>query len=365
MADCAVSKHQKPSNEVQMKSKSLLNPVRRYLPVSSVLFGVVFIASCLHGQVANRPKPEQSLRTYIPESSENTARGVPALFETWGITLPHWSGQALIGAQDNPSNGPLIYTIDKDGRRNQFSFMIPDSGIIFINDFAIRSDGTVALVGGASTRDSRVGSFVALVSPDRKSQTITRTWPYVPHQVAFIPDGSMWTVGYTFHDTEDRLVKLNVMSHYDRGGKLLGSFQLTARAKFGPRNSAADHSFLRTSSDRMGWLSNGLEYIEFSFDGRELQRYGGPEVPDVSEANRLASFALSAGGQVVFGTILKAKRETWELDREKRLWAPISIQDETLPKWGSLLGFDGTILVITGQLHELRRYKPEIQINTH
>src|SRR5258708_689291 len=173
-------------------------------------------------------------------------------------------------------------------------------------------DGTVAIAGGAVSGDSKAGSFLALIPPDRKHQTVVRTWPYVPWEVAFVPDGSLLTVGYTFHDTEDRIVKPNIMAHFDSAGKLLASFPIAAKAQFGFGQPAAlQHSFLRISSDRIGWFTNGMEYIEFSFDGRELGRYDGPDVTDPVDAVRRASFALSDDNEVFYGLILDAKRKTW------------------------------------------------------
>ena len=303
----------------------------------------------------------QSPRMYVADKYEHR---IPALFEMTGSVMPRWSGRALIGIQDNESSGPLIYTIDKDGRKDRFSFAIPDAGVIYMHGFAMSSDGTVALVGGASSGDSRVSSFLALVSPDRKRQTVVRTWPYVASEVVFVPDGSMWTVGYTFHDTEDRIVKPNTLSHFDSAGKLLASFEVTAKSRGGNGRTAANNSFLRASHDRMGWFTNGMEYIEFSFDGKERDRFDGPEAGDVMAAIRRASFALSDDSEVLFGTILNDRRSTWALDREQRRWVPVQFQDASLPDWGYLLGFDGRTLVSTGRFREMRRYLPSPQTNT-
>lgn len=94
----------------------------------------------------------QALRTYAPE---NYGHRTPALFELTGSVRPHWSGQALVGVQDNDSSGPLVYLIDRQGRRDHFSFTFPDAATISIYDFSTSPDGTMALVGSASTADSR------------------------------------------------------------------------------------------------------------------------------------------------------------------------------------------------------------------
>jgi hypothetical protein len=319
----------------------------------------------------------QSLRTFTAESADGSARRIPAIFDVTGTLPPHWSGQSLIGVQDNNTAGPEIYLVDREGWRDHFSFTISDAAVINVHGLATSSDGTVAITGGAVSGDSRGGSFLALVAPDRKHQTIVRTWPYVAWDVTFVPDGSLWTVGYTLHETETRIVKPNLMSHFDRSGRLHTSAEVDAQSRFGPSQSAAiQHSFLRASYDRIGWFTNGLEYIEFSFDGRELGRYRGPEVPDSKEAALWGSFALSEGNEVLFNTVLftripgsggrrTAKRATWTLNRMERQWVPVSIEDSTLAVDAGVLGFDDGILVTAGARHEMRRYKPTGPATNH
>jgi hypothetical protein len=311
--------------------------------INNLLICPLLLANSIHAQ---------SVRTYVPESADPTARGIPAMFEMIGTLPPHWSGQALIGVRDNNSNGPLIWLIDREGRRDSFSFLIPNAAIVNVHGLAISSDGTVAIIAGGVIGDSRA-SVLAIVPPDRQRQTLVRTWPYVAWTVAFAPDGSVWTVGNTFHDTEDRLVKRNIMSHFDGAGKVLESFEV--KSKLGPGREAAQNSYLRTSADRLGWFTRGMEYIEFSCDGREIGRYDGPGVDAFMIRSNLA---LSNGNEALFGTILDAKRKTWQLDRGRRRWIPVEFQDESLPAWGYLLGFDGQSAVVTGKLHEMRRFRP-------
>jgi hypothetical protein len=335
--------------------------------IIEILVGVVVVGNL-------QPQP---LRTFTAESVDRSARRIPAIFDVTGTLPPHWSGQSLIGVQDNNTAGPLIYLIDREGRRDHFSFTISDAALINVHGLASLSDGTVAITGGAVSGDSRAGSFLALVGPDREYQTVVRTWPYVAWDVTFVPDGSLWTVGYTLHETETRIVKPNVMSHFDRNGRLLTSAELNAQSRFGPSQSAAlQHSFLRASSDRIGWFTNGLEYIEFSFDGREIDRYQGPEVPDFKEAALWGSFALSDGNEVLFNTVLftrisgvggrrTAKRATWTLDRKERQWVPVDIEDSTLAADAEVFGFDNGFLVTAGALHEMRRYKTTRMVANH
>ena len=296
-------------------------------------------------------------RKYFADTVERASR-VPAIFDMSGTLLPHWHGQALVGVEANQSQAPLIYRIDEAGRRDQFSFTIPDAAILYVHGLAIGSGGTVAIAAGAVDSDSKVRSFLAVVPPDRNAQIVVETTPYVAWDVTFVPDGSLWTVGYTFDHARKRYVEPNVMAHFDGTGKLLTSFPVVAKARFGPGKPAAlQHSFLRISDDRMGWFTNGLEYIEFSFDGRELTRYEGPHVKDPLETALWSSFALSPNNEVILASKHDEKRQTWQLDRDNARWIPVQFEDEGLPAWGRVLGFDGHTLVLTGTFHEFRRYR--------
>jgi hypothetical protein len=188
---------------------------------------------------------------------EHSARGIPASFDMTGPLPAHWSGSALIGVEDNHSSAPVIFLIDKDGRRDQFSFSLPDAETVYVHGLAMSSSGRVAIAGGAVSGDSRAGSFLALVAPDRESQRVVRTWPYVA-----------WEVEVLFSTIENASI-------------------------------AAEHA----------------------------------------------------------AAPLKSSRKTWVLDRETRRWVQLQIQDDTLPGWSTVLDFDGQTLAVTGNFHEIRRYK--------
>jgi hypothetical protein len=49
-----------------------------------------------------------------------------------------------------------------------------------------------------------------------------------------------------------------------------------AKARAAAGNEADSPSRLVSSNDRVGWMTNGSEYIEFSLDGTILQRFDGP-----------------------------------------------------------------------------------------
>ena len=74
--------------------------------INKLLTFVLFQATFIQGQ---------SVRTFAPDTVERSSHRVPAIFDMTGTLMPHWTGQTLIGVQDNNSNGPLIYLIDRNG----------------------------------------------------------------------------------------------------------------------------------------------------------------------------------------------------------------------------------------------------------
>src|SRR5579859_2658265 len=96
------------------------------------LFGIAWLAaSCLHGQVA----PEQPKRTFTHERDVQTY----SVFQE----EPRWDGGFLVGVTGNHSNGPVIYTIDREGRKEETLFALKDAALIHVIDVAASSRGEI------------------------------------------------------------------------------------------------------------------------------------------------------------------------------------------------------------------------------
>jgi hypothetical protein len=299
----------------------------------------------------------QPIRKYVPDNPDRGTSRIPAIFEMSGAVLPQWQGDALIGVDHDMTAAPMIYTIDRSGRKDTFTLEIPSSHRANVHGYAVATDGAIAVVGVALIENSEPASFLAIVPPDRKTQLIVRTEPYAPWNVTFVPDGSIWTTGYVFDREHMRSIGPDIVVHFDRDGKEFSRFPILAKARFGTGASPSlQFSHLRASSDRIAWFTNGLEYIEFSFDGRELARYPGPGVENPDEVAKWSGFGLSADNHVVYGATIDKRLHVWELDHEKRQWALVQVEDNDLSHISRLLGLDGRILVISGKPHEFRRY---------
>jgi hypothetical protein len=134
-----------------------------------------------------------------------------------------------------------------------------------------------------------------------------------------------------------------VLKRFDSSGKLLATTPVQAKACPHLDPDAAHQSLMKSSKDRVGWLTNGHEYIEFGLDGRELGRYQPPPgpTPDVFDA----TLALSEDNEVLVGTRDGEVRKVWWLDREERSWKPVDLPGAKLTPW-ALLGFDGDRVVV-------------------
>lgn len=257
----------------------------------------------------------------------------------------------LVGYNHNHSSSPIIYTIDRDGRRDETLFTFSDAGLMNLVDVAASRTGEIAVIGSAYTSDGRATTFVARIATDRQHQTITRTWPYCPMVVTFAPDGTLWTIGHSKDNDNTTVLAYNVLQRFDASGRMLGSTSLPVKG-----NRTQETSGLRSSRDRVGWLTRDGEYLELSLNGSEMARYDGPEVASDLD---ITGLAMSDDNDVVIGRFGHGKADFLALDRETRSWSQLSLPKEYVPIWAGVHGFDGTNLVTNSKNGTLRRFRPQ------
>ncbi len=256
--------------------------------------------------------------------------------------VPEWNGSLLVGCDPCQAREPILYMIDRQDRRDELVFELPGSGYIYVGGIGSGPDGALVVVGFGMSDDSRMASFIAWISPDRKRQIVTRTWPYLPFKVTVATDGTIWTVGPVRNGYNTATPDPNVIRHYDSSGHLLASASVNARPD-GNLVEVSSASRLMASSDRIGWLTGGCEYIEFSFDANELGRYNCPS--GMLDGTDMDGVALSAGNSVVLGGKRNTPFAPLELNRAKRTWEPVPVPTDAARNWHLILGFDGLSLV--------------------
>jgi hypothetical protein len=268
----------------------------------------------------------------------------------WG-SPPRWEGNGLIGYVQNHTSAPVVFTIDREGRRDETLLRFPDVSLMNLVDISASRGGEIAVIGSAYTSDGRSTAFVGRVSADRQHQTVTRVWPYCPMAVTFAADGTIWTIGHLKDDENTTIRAYSVLRRFDASGRMLGSTNVSLAER-----TTQGLSHLRSSTDRVGWLTHGLEYIEFSLDGNEIARYDRPE--GASDRN-ITGLAISDENEVVIGRFGHENTGLLVLDRSSRTWNALSVPKEQVPSWVDVKGFDGKMLVTTTRNGTIRRFTPE------
>lgn len=306
--------------------------------------GILFLLSSLAAGLLYGQLPAQH-RALISEG-ETQIQGAPI------YSVPRWKGSRLVGCDQCQSRGPILWTVDRQGRREEIVFEVPESGYISAWDIASGPDGALAVVGYAMSNDSRLADFVAWISPDRKRQIITRVWPYHPYAVTVAPDGTIWTVGPVKHEDSTVDLHANVLRHYDPSGRLLATVTVRGTRRYNGLARVAPASALMASNDRIGWLTNACEYIEFSFSAVEMGRYTCPN--GILDGQTVGGVALSSANDLVVGGRRSGPLAPLELDRATRTWIPVPAPAGFHNVYG-ILGFDVLTLVTYPEAFKLAR----------
>jgi len=273
-------------------------------------------------------------------------------------TMPKWRGKLLLRVEKNDTKAPVIDALDRDGYHEDILFDIPDSSLVGVTGTGASSDGSIVVGGYAFSADSRRASLIAWIAPDRQRRTVIRTVPFEATAVTLAADGTIWAVGNTWDNVKRANNTKNVIQRYDTAGKLLSSLkvvELESPARI--HGDANERSYLMASRDRVGWFTNSNQYIEFSLDGIELNRFDGPT--GIEDSTPPDGVALSDANDLVVGRKVGKGRgtELLVLDRPTREWVPISVPGQKPGAWLAVFGFDGTTLVASptsGKLLRLR-----------
>ncbi len=267
-----------------------------------------------------------------------------------------WSGDRLAGCDFCAGGGPVLWAVDRQGNRKSVAFKIPGAGYIGVHDVAAGPDGSFSAVGLAISDDSRMSSFIAWIAPDMDRQVLIQTSPYSPHVITVAPDGSVWTMGEMLNDRH-RLVIPNVLRHYSQSGQLLASTRVErVKMSGGGGYNVSGISTLMMSNDRIGWLTETCQYIEFSLDAVQMGSYGCPN--GIKHIIEIAGVGLSTAGDLLVQPEWSTPLAPLQLDRATGAWKAVPVLKDAR-KTHMMLGFDGLTLVTsaaTPQGASMRRY---------
>lgn len=217
----------------------------------------------------------------------------------------------------------------------------PDGGRIHNAD--IHPDGSVVIATEREEWPSEVGG-VSIFNPDGSLAGRIATGPYVPSQVCFAPDHSIWTLGSEDwrrlsggnRDRRD-LLDYFLLRHYSSGGALLGEYfsrsQFPADINTDPGRIFVGFGGLRIANGRIGavlWNAgkdNQHLWLEADLDGKETGRWSVPSGAKPSAMTESGSIYAQGHG-------------LWALDRASGSWRSVP-----QPSNDKLLGAEGNTLV--------------------
>jgi len=273
--------------------------------------------------------------------------------QTWRA-IPVFGGGVLLGYEKNETAGPIIYTVDRDGRPDEMMFQIPDGQLIQIMNLAASAAGELAIIGDVLNSRGTGTTFLARISADRKKQTVTQLFPYLPKIVSFAPGGEIWTIGNLSNAQNTRDIADHVLRRFDLAGRMIDSRALQISGE----NGGESVSRMQSSLDRVAWLTKPGEYIEFAPNGSEIGRYAGPRGVDRPFGSEWSgrSLAISEKNDVFVGIYSNGISEIYLLDREARSWIMTPVPKFDTPiAMHRLLGFDGEVLVTVFDNGKVRR----------
>jgi hypothetical protein len=277
-------------------------------------------------------------------------------YQDVGVTTtgrwPRLHNGLLAGCDVYCEGAPILSLTDKLGSRQTVNLNIPGSDYVYVRDVAAGADNSLVAVGVALSGDSRTGTFIAWISPDRARQTITRTWPYSPFAVAVAADGTIWTAGSVM--TQSGLyLNPNVIRHYTSSGQLLASTIVSGARQHNGMWDGSHDSRLMVSGDRVGWFTEACQYFEFSLDDVQLGRY---DCPPGMSITQVGGIALSSADDVLIATKQVAPLTVVALDRSTGNWQQVVIQPDSGKQPKHVYGFDGLTLVTNANSNQVRRY---------
>jgi hypothetical protein len=236
----------------------------------------------------------------------------------------------LMLAYDQDVQPPVVTIFGSDGREvTQASIAVPDAARVWIHSVAAAPDGRTAVGGVAMKADGSVASFLAWLTQRGGIERMVRTSPLTPRRLSFASDGTLWAA--VLGPSEGKNVQPHdVLLHYDKSGKLMGSFLRSTEFTRYSQEEPAEDSFLTASEDKVGFYSaSARAYVELDVSGAVLGRWSG--LP----SDR--SLVVTGAGMVRGGiTYLSARRaipgkpgytaaEYFVLNREPGTWTRVDV----------------------------------------
>ncbi len=270
-------------------------------------------------------------------------------FTAGGTFNPFVSAGAILIVKHNQSDAPELVRFGFNGEFERIPLAIAGAHRLTIYAVSSNADGAVAASGSALSDEGGGKCFLLRIQRDRKQQLVKWVTDGAPQVVALPPDGTLWSIGPARDGTGGW--RQNVLKRFDRDGSEIDSRVVKARGKVihgddpgvdKPRDATV-FSSLRASNDRVGWMTNGNEYIEFDLEGREVLRLDGP-----ANESTYGVMAYGSNSEVVMTAIQNQRPTYWTLDRPGLRWVRAMLEGPDLrDPVLLLLGFERQTLAAT------------------
>lgn len=272
-----------------------------------------------------------------------------------GKPMPVWNGGAFLAVDAFSSSNPVINVLNMHGAQiGSVSITIPESKLTAVRCVARGDDGTIVAGGWTSSVDGRTASILAVVSPDG-AVSISRTDPFQANQLTFAQDGSIWAQGFIGRNPE-RIVDADpahgIIRHFDRAGKMTGSFLPEAKLNNRLREM---RGYLAVAAGRVGWISwvesayGGIVaggYVEIATDG-SLRELPLPVMVDIR------GFTITNTGIPMADVVTERPNSghpqrsgMMSLNRETATWEAVDMPGSTSMTGKTLIGGSGGTLAI-------------------
>jgi hypothetical protein len=222
---------------------------------------------------------------------------------------------------------------------------VPNAKITNILNAAADTDGTVvgAVEYSMDGTGRTIGGGIALFNRAGKQTGFFETDPYLPTQVCFAPDHSIWTLGWRGRGASRETDDYFILRNYSQDGQEIGAF--LPRSSFDPEPDPVGPMVgawqLRITSDRIGAVLYEstilkplaqprpmMQWIEVDLKGNVLGRWElGTGLSPRAFTRSGAVYAQGGGAVSVF-------------DRSTKAWRRVADAPS-----GHLLGADGDSLV--------------------
>lgn len=212
---------------------------------------------------------------------------------------PVWSNGVFLAHDDDDTAAAKLLVFNRAGHlARTVTISFPDAisihlGAPPLGGMAASHNGMLAVTGEARSKDGAYAPFIAIISSDGGIERVIRPDPFIPLQLTFGPDDTLWVLGREMEGPAGQgPPPHDILRHYDLSGHVLGSFFQSDTFVTQHRHPTS-FAFLVASQDRISFYSVVAgEWVEVSPSGTLLGRWRVP----LADSTMVTGVALLPSG---------------------------------------------------------------------